>query len=100
MRCAHTAKNSRRGTESLHRVRRGSGTITQEAQEGTQKAQERPVMLAFLCLGRRMKRFFYITAMVVFLGVLPARAQSPSTGAQLSGTIMDSTGAIVRDASV
>ena len=47
-----------------------------------------------------MKRFVYITAILLVFGALPARAQSPSTGAQLSGTIMDSTGAIVRDASV
>ncbi|PYS20165.1 MAG: hypothetical protein DMG11_30390 [Acidobacteria bacterium] len=47
-----------------------------------------------------MKRLFYSTTLLLVLVALPARAQSPSTGAQLSGTVMDPNGAVVQGARV
>ena len=47
-----------------------------------------------------MKRLFYSTTLLLVLIALPARAQSPSTGAQLSGTVMDPNGAVVQGARV
>src|SRR5882672_2167404 len=49
---------------------------------------------------RTMKRLFYSTTLLLVLIALSARAQSPSTGAQLSGTIMDPNGAVVQGANV
>src|SRR5216117_522803 len=47
-----------------------------------------------------MRRIFHITLLLSVLGILPAFPQSPSTGAQLSGTILDPNGAVVPGATV
>ncbi len=47
-----------------------------------------------------MKVFLQITMCLLIFATLPALAQSPSTGAQLSGTILDPTGAVVPAAAV
>src|SRR3989441_6092592 len=47
-----------------------------------------------------MRRIFHITLMLSVLGISPAFPQSPSTGAQLSGTILDPNGAVVPGATV
>src|SRR2546428_12026227 len=47
-----------------------------------------------------MKQIFCITILVSMFGALCALAQSPSTGAQLSGTILDPNGAVVPGARV
>src|SRR2546427_1222434 len=50
--------------------------------------------------GRGMKLFVHITMLLLIFANLPAFAQSPSTGAQLSGTILDPNGAVVPGATV
>src|SRR5689334_17765799 len=50
--------------------------------------------------GGRMKRLFWILSLVLMAGLLPASAQTPSTGAQLSGPITDPSGAVIRGATV
>src|SRR5438876_3219049 len=47
-----------------------------------------------------MRRIFHITLLLSVLGILPAFPQSPSTGAQLSGTILDPNSAVVPGATV
>src|SRR5207247_9814676 len=47
-----------------------------------------------------MRRIFHITLLLSVLGILPAFPQAPSTGAQLSGTILDPNGAVVPGATV
>src|SRR5438445_6564429 len=47
-----------------------------------------------------MRRVFHITLLLSVLGISPAFPQSPSTGAQLSGTILDPNGAVVPGATV
>src|SRR5438309_2506792 len=47
-----------------------------------------------------MRRVFHITLLLSVLGISPAFPQSPSTGAQLSGTILDPNGAVVPGARV
>src|SRR2546425_7620136 len=47
-----------------------------------------------------MRRIFHITLLLSVLGISPAFPQSPSTGAQLSGTILDPNGAVVPGATV
>ena len=47
-----------------------------------------------------MKRLLYVTTLLLVSGALTAWAQTPSTGAQLSGAITDPSGAIVRGATV
>ena len=47
-----------------------------------------------------MKRLFYSATLCVLFGAFTTNAQTPSTGAQLSGTIADPSGAIVRGANV
>src|SRR3989442_638849 len=47
-----------------------------------------------------MKRLFYISTVLLVAGALAAPAQTPSTGAQLSGIITDPSGAVVRAATV
>src|SRR5437867_1945460 len=41
-----------------------------------------------------MKRFLHLLALLMIVQALPAEAQSPSTGAQLSGTITDPAGCL------
>src|SRR5215469_10054629 len=50
--------------------------------------------------GDFMKHFAYLAASLLGLMTLPALAQSPSTGAQLSGSILDPKGAVVPEATV
>src|SRR5437879_5846310 len=50
--------------------------------------------------GRAMKRFFYLTILLFIVVTLSTFAQSPSTGAQMSGTILDPNGAVVPGAAV
>ena len=47
-----------------------------------------------------MKFLFYATVSLLIFCTLPVLAQSPSTGAQLSGAILDPTGALVPGAIV
>jgi hypothetical protein len=47
-----------------------------------------------------MKPFAYFALSLLIFTTLPAAAQSPSTGAQLSGTILDPNNAVVRGATV
>src|SRR5438445_10179308 len=47
-----------------------------------------------------MRRILFITILLSMFGALHAVAQSPSTGAQLSGTILDPNGAVVPGARV
>jgi hypothetical protein len=47
-----------------------------------------------------MKLFSYLGTTLLILTTLPALAQSPSTGAQLSGSILDPKGAVVPGATV
>src|SRR5437016_9638372 len=47
-----------------------------------------------------MRRIFHITLLLSVLGISPAFPQSPSTGAQLSGTILDPNSAVVPGATV
>src|SRR2546422_9320801 len=47
-----------------------------------------------------MRRIFHITLLLSVLGISPAYPQSPSTGAQLSGTILDPNSAVVPGATV
>jgi len=47
-----------------------------------------------------MKLFSYLATSLLILVTLPALAQSPSTGAQLSGSILDPKGAVVPGATV
>src|SRR6059036_2580225 len=47
-----------------------------------------------------MRRIFHITLLLSVLGISPAFPQSPSTWAQLSGTILDPNGALVPGATV
>src|SRR5207249_817085 len=47
-----------------------------------------------------MRRVFHITLLLSVLVISPAFPQSPSTGAQLSGTILDPNGAVVPGARV
>src|SRR5215472_8700816 len=50
--------------------------------------------------GDAMKLFSYLATSLLILVTLPALAQSPSTGAQLSGSILDPNGAVVPGATV
>ena len=47
-----------------------------------------------------MRRVFCVVTFLVLLGVSNSEAQTPSTGAQLSGTIVDPSGALIRGATV
>src|SRR5215467_13252153 len=50
--------------------------------------------------GDSMKLFSYLGTTLLILITLPALAQSPSTGAQLNGSILDPKGAVVPGATV